>query len=97
MTPGSISLQFPLLWIYQDKSRPHDQKQLSSAVESPHKGICGYSNPHNALKIPGQMLNIVWIFVVPAGMPTLKCTTVRSSQKKKLRTFFRNGADCTSV
>jgi hypothetical protein len=96
ITPDSTPLEFPLLWVYLDKSRLHDQKQIFSAVERPHKGICGYSNPHNALKAPGEMLNIVWIFFVPARMPTLKSTTVRSSQKKKLRTFFRNGTDCMS-
>jgi len=55
--------------LYKEPS-PAGQKQLSSAVESPHNGRCGYGTHKTCFKTRGQRSNTVWISAVPTLVST---------------------------
>jgi hypothetical protein len=69
-SPDLTPLGFFLLGLWEGP-RPSDQKQLSSAVESPHKEHCGYGNRQHASNHLNQV-NIIWIYFVPPGVLPFK-------------------------
>jgi hypothetical protein len=41
--------------------------------------------------------NIIWTYIMPPGVPTLKFVQVGSGQKEKLPVFLHDDTNCPSV